>query len=508
MELILLWRLFLQNRFIVILVASSIACLSFFYTSSITPLYQAGAKLFVSTPASNLDITQLATGSSFSQQRVKSYSQIINSPLTLAPVIKELKLKISAEELSSQIYAAAPLDTVLITLVVTDPNPYLAAKIANAVANQFGLTVSKLELSSASTDSPVKVSVVQMAKPNPNPISPNKKINYGIGILLGFTIGMGIAYLRRVSNNTVKGEADLEGIPLLAAIGFDADAEEKPLVTQIGKYAVRTEAFRTLRTNIQFLMPDKHPQVIIVTSAFPGEGKTTSSINLALSLTLTGSSVILVEADLRRPKVATYLEVSAMALGLSEAIAISGQMNLSTIKRSTRRYEGSTLDVITAGAIPPNPAELLSSKKFDSLINLLRKKYEYVVIDCPPILPVTDAAIISTRSDGALIVVHAGVTRRPHFRGTRDALKAVGTEILGVVINKIPASTPGEEYGYGYGYSKYYGGYYRPSKKLKEDSQSYAPSKEVLDRQSFEEDFNELKGRRFKEELSRKKNKN
>ena len=503
MELIQYWRLIFQNRIV-------IACTTFFaliltigFTSTITPLYQSEAEIFVSTPASNLDITGLATGSSFSQQRVKSYAQIINSPITLEPVVNRLNLKLTPEQLSGQVTASAPLDTVLITLIVTDTNPQLAAKIANTVAEQFGITVSELELHGIGVDSPVKVSLVKSAIPNENPISPNKKVNYLIGLVMGFALGVGIAYLRRVADNTVKNEDDLQGLPLLAAIGFDIDADEKPLVTQIGRYAARTEAYRTLRTNIQFLMPDKHPQVIVLTSAFPSEGKTTSSINLALSLTHTGSTVILIEADLRRPKVAHYLEFSDMSKGLSELISSAEEINLKRVKGSTRRFEGSELDVIPAGKIPQNPAELLSSKKFDALIDFLRKKYDYVIIDCPPILPVTDAAIISTRADGALIVVHAGVTKRPHFYGTRDALKAVGTEILGVIINKIPNNAVGYEYGYRYGYTGYYGGYYRPKKSSPLELSEYPPSSSVMARQRLEEDFRHIKGARFKEELKR-----
>jgi capsular exopolysaccharide synthesis family protein len=328
-------------------------------------------------------------------------------------------------------------------------------------------------------------------------------MNYLIGLIFGFAFGLGIGYLRRIADNTVKNEDDLQGLPLLAAIGFDIDADEKPLVTQIGRYAARTEAYRTLRTNIQFLMPDKHPQVIAVTSAFPGEGKTTSAINLALSLTHTGASVVLIEADLRRPKVAQYLEFSDMSKGLSELISEDGDITLKRIKVATKRFEGSVLDVVAAGRIPQNPAELLSSKKFDHVIDFLRKKYEYVILDCPPILPVTDAAIISTRADGALVVVHAGVTKRPHFYGTRDALKAVGTEILGVIINKIPQSSLGYEYGYRYGYSGYYGGYYRPKKDAALELSEYPPNNSVLSRQALEEDFRHVKGQRFKDELKR-----
>ena len=267
-------------------------------TFATTPTYQSQAELFVSTPASALDISALATGSSFSQQRVKSYAQIIDSPLTLAPVIKQLELKITPAQLAKQISASAPLDTVLIALTVTDTNPDRAAAIANAVANQFGTTVGDLELHGIGVDSPVKVSTVKMAIPAEAPSNPKKSINFALGLLLGLGLGVGLASLRRLLDNTIKNEDDLDGAPLLAAIGFDDIANEKPLITQIGRYAARTEAFRTLRTNLQFLRPDSHPQVIVVTSALPSEGKSTTAINLALSLAQGGSKTVLIEADL------------------------------------------------------------------------------------------------------------------------------------------------------------------------------------------------------------------
>ena len=321
MELIQYWRLIVQNRIVIgasTLVGLVIAAAITFTT---TPLYESQAQIFVSTPASTLDISALATGSSFSQQRVKSYAQIINSPKTLEPVIQRLDLKMDAKTLSSMVTASAPLDTVLISLTITDTNPQRAAKIANAVADQFGITVGDLELHGIGIDSPVKVSTVKDAIPADSPASPKKVINLALGLLLGFGLGIGIASLRKLLDNTVKNEDDLLGTPLLAAIGFDEIADEKPLVTQIGRYAARTEAFRTLRTNLQFLNPDAHPQVIVMTSALPNEGKTTSSINLALSLAQAGAKVILVEADLRRPKVPLYLEMSSMSEGLSDLIS-------------------------------------------------------------------------------------------------------------------------------------------------------------------------------------------
>lgn len=507
MELIQYWRLIVQNRIVIgasTLVGLVIAAAITFTT---TPLYESQAQIFVSTPASTLDISALATGSSFSQQRVKSYAQIINSPKTLEPVIRRLNLKMDATTLSSMVTASAPLDTVLISLTVTDTDPKRAAKIANAVAEQFGITVGDLELHGIGVDSPVKVSTVKDAMPADSPASPKKAINLALGFLLGFGLGIGLASLRKLLDNTVKNEDDLRGTPLLAAIGFDEIADEKPLVTQIGRYAARTEAFRTLRTNLQFLNPDAHPQVIAMTSALPNEGKTTSSINLALSLAQAGAKVVLLEADLRRPKVPLYLEMSSMSEGLSDLISGPKKLTSQAVKAMLHPYESTGLKVLLSGMIPPNPSELLSSKKFEELIAMLRKQFEYVIIDCPPLLPVTDAAIVSAKADGCILIVQAGVTKKPHFIGSRDAVNAVGSTILGVILNKIPESSLEYEYGYRYGYPRYYGANYRPYAKRGTEEGQYAPSADVLSRQALEENFRHIKGQRFKEELKRQDNK-
>jgi non-specific protein-tyrosine kinase len=507
MELIQYWRLIVQNRIIITVSTLLALIVAAAITFTTTPLYESEAQIFVSTPASTLDISALATGSSFSQQRVKSYAQIVNSPKTLEPVIKRLDLNMDATTLSSMITASAPLDTVLISLTVTDTDPQRASDIANAVADQFGVTVGDLELHGIGVDSPVKVSTVKDAIPANSPASPKKAINLALGLLLGFGLGIGLASLRKLLDNTVKNEDDLQGTPLLAAIGFDEIADEKPLVTQIGRYAARTEAFRTLRTNLQFLNPDAHPQVIVMTSALPNEGKTTTSINLSLSLAQAGAKVLLIEADLRRPKVPLYLEMSSMSEGLSDLISGPKKLTPQAIKAVLHPYENTGLKVLLAGVVPPNPAELLSSKKFEELLTILRKQYEYIIIDCPPLLPVTDAAIVSAKADGCVLVVHAGVTKKPHFIGSRDAVKNVGSAILGVIINKIPESSLEYEYGYRYGYPRYYGANYRPYAKRGAEDGQYAPSADVLSRQALEDNFRHIKGQRFKEELKRQDSK-
>jgi capsular exopolysaccharide synthesis family protein len=315
-----------------------------------------------------------------------------------------------------------------------------------------------------------------------------------------------VASLRRLLDNSVKNEDDLTGTPLLAAVGFDAMADEKPLITQIGRYAARTEAFRTIRTNLQYIRPDSPPKVIVVTSALPGEGKTTSAMNLALSLSQAGSKTLLIEADLRRPKISIYMEFSAKASGLTEILASAKSITPLLLKKNIHRYDDSKLDVLPAGVVPPNPSELLASHRFDKLITVLRKKYKYIIIDCPPLLPVTDAAIVSARVDGSILVIHAGVTKKPQFTGARDAMLSVGSTILGVILNMIPESSLEYEYGYRYGYPRYYGNHYLPYGSKKETVAGYEPRAEDLSRIEREDSFQHIKGKRFKEELMKDAN--
>jgi succinoglycan biosynthesis transport protein ExoP len=496
LELLMYWRMILQNKLIVasFLVAGVLG--SFLFYSLEEPMYRAQAQVFVSTPANSLDISSLATGSSFSQQRVKSYAQIINSPVTLSKVISELGLEMTPEQLSSGISAVAPIDTVLISISVTYEDPLLAAAIANATADQFGQVVSDLEMRAIDIDTPIKVSTVRRAVAPTGPVSPNKSIYLLLGLLFGFASGIATASVRRMLDNTIKDEDDLHGLPLLGAIGYDPAAEEKPLISKLGRYAVRTEAFRTLRTNIKYVIPSIPAKVIAVTSALPSEGKSTTALNLSISIAQGGNRVLIIECDMRRPSVATYLELSSKKLALSYILGIEKKMTYRIIQSQIDKTSVSGLDVLCAGKVPSNPSELLGSSNFVSMIDTLRGRYDYLIVDCPPLLPVTDAAVVATVSDGVLLIVHAGKTRKPEFLGARAAIESVGSRILGVVLNKIPEDRKSYNYGYRYGYSKGYGKTYSS-----DPASVYAPNADELYRIEREEFFERIAGKKFKDEL-------
>ena len=453
-------------------------------------MYESTIQLFVSTPSSAVDISALAQGSSFSQQRVKSYAQVINGSATLEPVIQKLKLPYSVQELASNVKATAPLDTVLINVSVMDADPITAANIANAIGYQFTSTASNLEFGDQATG--IKVSVVKAAIASSSPASPKKLLNLLLGIILGFGLGLALALVRIIFDNTIKNEEQLENIPLLAAITFDKEAKKKPLITDIDRYAVRSEAFRTLRTNLQFINPDSPNKVIALTSASPSEGKTTTAINLAIALSLAGHKTLFIEADMRRPKLTKYTNLTHRQFGFADLLALpAGEISESQILKASQALGDSGLQVISSGDLPANPSELLNSQNLETILDLSRNMFDYVIIDTPPILAVTDAAIIATKSDGVLVVIYAGNTVTSQLKGVLTAISQVGANCIGVVLNMIPTRARDyDNYGYRYGYSygyKYrsksnYGAYYAPETKDLKKQKAPAPIPSVKEK--------------------------
>ena len=419
--------------------------------------YTAQAQLFVSIPPAAIDIGLLATGGNFTQQRVKTYANVINGPDTLKPVIEALELDVEWSELAKKVKGSAPLDTSLINLTVSEGDPVLAAALANAIGKQFESTAALLEVEDALGSSPVKVTLAKYAVVPESPSSPKILLNLLLGLILGFGLGVGIGILRQIFDDTVKNEDQLDELTLLGAVGFDPEAENKPLISEISAFSTRSEAFRQLRTNIEFLRADNPPQVISIASPLPGEGKTTTVLNLGIAFAQSGYKILCMECDLRRPSTSEYIKYNADQSGVTEIL--SGKIPLKSQKslNSLVKYDESTgIHFLTSGKQAPNPAELLDSPTFEKLIRMLRKEFDYILIDSPPLLPVTDGGLIAQQADGVLLVVKAGSTKVDQFRGGRDLLSKVNASVLGVLLNMIPLNRNGESYGYRYGYSYSY----------------------------------------------------
>ena len=454
MELKQYWNLVLKNLSIVLALSFLGASLGLLVSLGTPKLYKAESQIFISTPTPSIDIGALQQGSSFAQQRVISYSRVISGPATLVPVIEKLGLQMSSSELSDKIAASAPLGTVLINITVTDVSGIRAAAIANAVAVQFGETIQTLELPQFGDSAGVKSTMVRSAEVPGGPSTPNTRLNVLTGLFFGFIIACMIGIVRQIFDSSVKNANHLSGRPLLSTIFFDPEAEENPLLTNIGNYSIRAESFRHLRTALKFPIDSGNCEVIAVTSAFPGEGKTTTSINLAIAYAQTGLKVALVEADLRRPSFKKYF-----ASDPDHTLGLMDVLNLIESGKTPKSYEGffqnfgnedDCIEWIGSGSIPTNPAEKLDSVAMNTFLAGLKKEYDIVIVDTPPALPVTDAAVLSAKVDSVLVVARAGVTKQTHVAGVFEILDNLRAKTLGVVLNMVPQHARGEEYGYAY----------------------------------------------------------
>jgi polysaccharide biosynthesis transport protein len=320
------------------------------------------------------------------------------------------------------------------------------------------------------------IRVVDPAMVPQYPARPAKTRNIALSILVGLVGGIGLALLREYMDNTVKSPDDIETLsrlPSLAVVPAFAEPNGDrsrvkllkgastnghntriELVAQHLPKSQMSEAFRALRTALLLSQADHPPQVILVTSALPREGKTTAAANLSVTLAQLGDRTLLIDADLRKPGIGRLLNLgSGKYAGLSSYLAGVSSLDLVTIQHPAIP----NLSAIPTGPLPPNPADLLSSHKLTDAIGELRTRYKFIVIDSPPVMAATDAVILSVKADGVLLVVRSGETPKEAFTRTRDLLLSVKAHLLGVVLNAVDSSAP--DYYYSYRYYPYSQGY-------------------------------------------------
>lgn len=414
-----------------------------------TPIYRASTLVFVSVQSSGA-ITELAQGNNFTQGQVKSYAEAVSTPRVLDDVVEQLELEETSELLAPSVTASAPLDTVNIEISVTRTSPVEAAAIANAVTESFRDVVAEITRPASGDPSPVTVSILRSASTPTEPVSPNTSVNVAFGLLAGIALGLGLAFLIELLDTRIRTERDvraLTDVAILGGIAFDKEADRRPLVVQAEPASARAEAFRSLRTNLQFLDVEGGPRSFVVTSALPDEGKTTTAANLAITIAQSGARVVVVDADLRRPRLAEQLGLEG-AVGLSDVLI--GRVSL---ENALQTWGNVPLSVLPAGSRPPNPSELLGSTAMAMVVRTLESGYDAVLFDAPPLLPVTDGALLAKQTRGALLLVAAGRTRRDDFTEALRAIENVDARVSGVVITMLP--TKGAD-AYGrYGYARY-----------------------------------------------------
>ncbi len=411
--------------------------------SILTPVqYESTTQMFVAVaiePGSTSG--DLVQGNNFAAQKVASYVAVVTSPRVLDPVIKELGIDTTADELARQVTATVEPLSVVIEVDALGDTPEAATDLARAVSASFtNVVVNEIEKPIDGSPSPVKVEILQPAVVPEDPALPQVPLNIAIGLAVGLVAGVLLAIALGFSDRRVHSRAELETLtdrPVLGGIVADPHAKRRPLIVQEDPRSARAEAFRTLRTNLQFVGIEGQTKTLVITSSVPGEGKTTTAANLAIVLAENGASVLLLDADLRAPRVAKYLGLEG-AVGLTDVLV--GRFPLADVVQSWGPGHG--LHVLPAGRIPPNPSDLLSSKGMTDLLSTVSNQYDYVLIDAPPVLPVTDAAVLSRVASGVLLVVGAGRVKENEVRATLDALETVGSTPVGVVLTMLPTRGP------------------------------------------------------------------
>ncbi len=421
------------------------------YVNVVTPKYSATAQMFVNASTGTVgdSAANAYAGVAAVEQRMSSYTQIVDDYQVLAPVVQKLHLPYSWETLKSKVSASSPTATELLNITATDANAVRATNIANAVATRLAAYIKTIE-TTANSQSPVTASIANPAFPPSKPSSPKTTLYLIAAALVGAAIGIALAFIRDSIDSSVKSTDDLRErfrVPALAAIPFDRDTAKHPVVVAGMRGPGRGEAFRQLRTNLQFAQIDEQPRSILVTSAVAEEGKTTAACNLAVALSQIGVDVILLDGDLRRPTVAEYMGVER-AVGLTSVL-----MGWTHWSEALQSWGGGDLKlrILAAGPLPPNPSEMLAGEQMDRLMTELEDHCDVVIIDGPPLLPVADSSLLAASASGTVLVVRQGKTKRQQVTRALAALDAVDAHLYGLVLN---ASR--KESGVYAGYDKYY----------------------------------------------------
>jgi succinoglycan biosynthesis transport protein ExoP len=386
------------------------------------PTYASRVTFYVSTPVQTGVSPQSAN--QFAEARVNSYVVLMSSERVARDVIARTGVTLTPAEVMSRISAEANLNTVVVQATISDSNQDRASELARGLAETFGETVSRLDNQGAGRAT-VIINVVS-GPTDLGAVEPRLKVYAGLGVL----VGVALIILRELLDSTVRsveGASEIVGAPGIGNIGFDPGARRSPLLAT-ERNSLRAEAFRQLRTNLTFVGVARPAQVLVVTSAMPGEGKTSLCLNLALALSETGHRVLVLEGDLRKPQMAELLGLES-GIGLTNVLV--GQVDLDEALQTWTPQ----VTVLTSGSLPPNPAELLEGDEIRRVLDDLRPRFDRILIDTTPLLPVTDAAVASALGDGVVMVVRHAKTTREQVAVAVRSLQAVNAEIVGVVLS-------------------------------------------------------------------------
>jgi capsular exopolysaccharide synthesis family protein len=399
-------------------------------SSTVTPIYQSTATLYFALNQGN-SASDLAQGSTYTQNQMLSFAQLATSSRVLEPVIDELELDTTPRVLARSVEVTIPQDTVILQVQASSTDPDEAAAIANAVSDSLTEVVRDVAPKGPAGAATITAQVIDEAVVPLVQSIPNKPRDAALGALLGLVVGVLTALAITLGDTRVRNEtvvAQVVDAPLLGSV--TRTRGESGLVVAREPLGHTSEEFRRVRAALSYANVSDSARCLLVTSSTPSEGKSTFSSNLALTLAGLQHRVLLIDADLRRPRIADYFGVEG-AVGLTTVLV--GDVDVEVAKMT---WGSTTLDLLTSGSVPPNPAEILTSDAMRELLREASATYDYVVVDSPPVISVADATLIAPLMDGVVVVVDASRTRRAQLANSVRILQGSGARILGVVLNK------------------------------------------------------------------------
>ena len=430
---------------IVVAVAVVGAGVALLVSAAQTPLYQANSSVYFSLTqgATSSDLNQ---GSAYTQAQMLSFAQLAKSSITLNRVIDDLTLDTTPKLLARDVTVNIPQNTVILEITASSPSAKQSAQIADSVARKLAGVVVELAPSVKGAAPAVSARVIQPAVIPEFQSSPSKLKDTLLGGILGLLLGMVGCVLFALLDTRVRSVEALASISQIPPLGQIARAQPSPDSRPVmvrNPNGEEAESFRRVRAGLRFASVDKDVRVMLVTSALPSEGKTTLAVNLAIATAETGARVLLVDADFRRPRVAERLDAEG-SIGLTSVLV--GAVSLDEARRP---FGTTSLDLLLAGDIPPNPSELLSSAKMAQVLAELSTQYDLVILDTAPVLSVADATLLAPHVDLSLMVVDSSKLRKAQLVKAIHALEGAGVHISGIVLNRVRVAKRTDDYYYG-----------------------------------------------------------
>jgi capsular exopolysaccharide synthesis family protein len=414
------------------------------YDSTLPTLYKATSSVFLSTQRGETT-SELVQGSTFTQANVQSYARLATMPIVLEPVIAELDLDITPPALARAITVDTPLNTVIIEITASSPDARESAEIADAVTDSLSAAVSQLAPEGPDGEPAITMTTVASAQVPNFPYAPNTRFIVLTGTLIGLAAAFVFAIASEVFDTRVRDAASLARVtdaPLLGTVARRRGRRTSNLVMRTDPHGPQAESYRRIRANLEFADVDQPVRTLVVTSALAGEGKSTTSINLALALAERSDRVLLIDADLRRPSIGRHCQIED-AVGLTTVLL--GEVEVAD---AVQRWAG-VLDILPSGVAPPNPGQVLGSTAMADLMSELARSYSFIIIDSPPLLPATDALALAHLTDGTIVVARYKWTRREQLARAIESLVAVSAHVVGIVLDRVPTPGPSARY-YGY----------------------------------------------------------